>query len=305
MKIGIATNITWYGAPVIDVARTAEALGFESLWMGEHIIIPVHVEKPVRHGVLLPETYRHMPDPFIWLTAAAVSTTRLRLGLDICLVPQRNPLILAKEVACLDRISGGRLVLGVGSGWIVEEAEIMGVPFRSRWAKTMECVRALKTIWTEETPSFSGEYVSFPPVYSYPKPLQQPHPPILIGAGNPNTNNLSTLKRVAEVADGWLPVYLSPTQMKQELDTLKDLCEAQGRDFKQLDITLLVPAINLGVGEAFASFKGLKSEPKNAGELIAEYAEIGVKRMIVGLVDLTVESGRQVLEDAARGLKLL
>jgi len=229
----------------------------------------------------------------------------LRLGLDICLVPQRNPLILAKEVACLDRISGGRLVLGVGSGWIEEEAEIMGVPFRSRWAKTMEHVRALKTIWTEETPSFSGEYVSFPPVYSYPKPLQRPHPPILIGAGNPNTRNLPTLKRVADLGDGWLPVYLSPAQMRQELDTLKELCEANGRDFGKLDITLLVPAVNLGVGEAFASFDGLKADPKNAGELIAEYEEIGVQRMIVGLVDLTPESGMKVLEDAARGLKLI
>jgi probable F420-dependent oxidoreductase len=305
MKFGIATNITWYGAPVVDVATTAEALGFESLWMGEHIIIPVQVAKPVRHGVLLPETYRHMPDPFIWLTAAAVSTTRLKLGLDICLVPQRNPLILAKEAASLDRISGGRLVLGVGSGWIEEEAEIMGVPFGSRWAKTMEYVRALKTIWTEETPSFSGEYLSFPAVYSYPKPLQQPHPPILIGAGNPNTNNLATLKRVAEVADGWLPVYLSPAQMRQELDTLKELCEARGRDFNKLDITLLVPAVNLGVGEAFASFKGLKADPKNAGELIAEYEEIGVQRMIVGVVDLTAESIRKVLENVARGLKLI
>ena len=305
MKFGIATNITWYGAPVVDVATTAEALGFESLWMGEHIIIPVQVAKPVRHGVLLPESYRHMPDPFIWLTAAAVSTNRLKLGLDICLLPQRNPLILAKEAASLDRISGGRLVLGVGSGWIEEEAEIMGVPFRSRWAKTMEYVRALKTIWTEETPSFSGEYVSFPPVYSYPKPLQQPHPPILIGAGNPNTNNLATLTRVAEVADGWLPVYLSPAQMRQELDTLKELCEVRGRDFNKLDITLLVPAVNLGVGEAFASFKGLKAEPKNAGELIAEYQEIGVQRMIVGVVDLTAESVREVLENVARGLELI
>jgi probable F420-dependent oxidoreductase len=305
MKFGIATNITWYGASVVDVATTAEALGFESLWMGEHIIIPVQVANPVRHGVLLPESYRHMPDPFIWLTAAAVSTSRLKLGLDICLVPQRNPLILAKEAASLDRISGGRLVLGVGSGWIEEEAEIMGVPFRSRWAKTMEYVRALKTIWTEETPSFSGEYVSFPPVYSYPKPLQQPHPPILIGAGNPNTNNLATLKRVAELADGWLPVYLSPAQMRQELDILKELCEARGRDFNKLDITLLVPAVNLGIGEAFASFKGLKAEPKNAGELIAAYEEIGVQRMIVGVVDLTAESLGKVLENVARGLKLI
>lgn len=304
MKIGIATNITWFGAPVVDVAKAAEALGFESLWMGEHIIIPVHIKNPVRHGVLLPPSYRHMPDPFIWLTAAAVSTTRLKLGLDICLVPQRNPLILAKEVACLDRISSGRLLLGVGSGWIEEEAEIMGVPFASRWAKTLEHVRALKRIWSEETPSFNGEYVSFPPVYSYPKPLQQPHPPILIGAGNPNTNNLPTLKRVADLGDGWLPVYLSPAQMKQELDRLKQLCEAKGRDFAKLDITLLVPAVNLGVGEAFASFKGLQADPKNAGDLIAEYEEIGVRRMIVGLVDLTPESGMRVMEDAARGLRL-
>ena len=210
MKFGIATNLTWFGAPVADIARSAEAMGFESLWMGEHIFIPVEIKKPSLHGVTLPSNYKHMPNPFIWLTAAAMVTTRLKLGMDVCLLPQRHPLILAKEVASLDHISNGRLVFGVGGGWIEEEAEIMGFPFKERWAKTVEFVHALKTLWAEETPSFNGKYVSFPPVYSYPKPVQQPHPPILIGAGSPESNNIYPLRRVAEVGDGWLPAFFSP-----------------------------------------------------------------------------------------------
>lgn len=311
MKIGAAGNLPWFGAPVVEVARAAESLGFESLWMGEHIILPVDIKKPERHGVPVPPNYRHMPDPLIWLTAAATVTSTLRLGTQICLVPQRNPLILAKEIASLDHISGGRVILGAGTGWIAEEAAIMGVPPGSRWAKTMEHLRALKTLWTEETPCFEGEFVSFPPLYSYPKPVQQPHPPILIGAGSSEVKNRApVLKRVVEVADGWLPAFLTPAEIKQDLKELSDRCSESGRDFDELDITLLVPAVNLGVGAAFATMgaddeKGtLDRTSRDPGELLAEYEEAGVKRVIVGLVDMTADSGLRVLEDAATGLGL-
>ena len=165
MKFGITTNLTWFGAPIMETAKAAEALGYESLWMGEHIIIPVDVKNPFLYGVPLPDTYKHMPNPFIWLTAAAAVTTRLKFGMDVCLVPQRNPLILAKEVACLDHISNGRFMLGVGAGWIEEEADIMGYAFEKRWPRTVECVQAMKKLWTEEKASYSGEYVSFPMWY--------------------------------------------------------------------------------------------------------------------------------------------
>ena len=303
MKLGFSANILSHGAPVVEVAKLAEDVGFESMWTGEHIIIPVDIADPVRHGTPLPDNYRHMPDPFIWFTAAAVVTTRLKLGMDVCLVPQRNPLILAKEVACLDRISNGRLIFGVGSGWIEEEAAIMGYAFKDRARRTVEHIRALKTLWTEETPSFAGEFVNFPPVYSYPKPLQKPHPPILIGAGNHNTDNSRVLRRVADIGDGWVPAFLSPAQMREQLAELKRLCDERGRDASTLDITLLVPAITLGVGER-PSFFAHETTTRPADELIAEYEEAGVTRIIVGLPDLTAEAGLGVIEGAARGLGL-
>jgi probable F420-dependent oxidoreductase len=303
MKIGFGTNLTCTGAPVVAVAKAAEDLGYESLWMGEHIMIPVE-NKAFRHGAPLPETYRHMPDPFVWLTAAAVSTKRLKLGTNVCLVPQHDPIHLAKTVASLDQISGGRLIFGVGSGWIQEEAPIMGYDFKKRWARTMECLHALKKLWTEDKPAFSGEYVSFPAVYSYPKPVQRPHPPILIGAGNPTSTNIYSLKRVVEIADGWQPGFFKPAEIREHLKTLKDLCAAAGRDYAKLDITLLVPAVELGVGERFASMGAMESKPRDAKETIADYEDAGVGRLIIGFADLTADGGIKALEKAAKGLGL-
>jgi probable F420-dependent oxidoreductase len=303
MKFGFSANLTCTGAPVVDVAKAAEALGFESMWMGEHIIIPVE-NRAVRHGAPLPETYRHMPDPFVWLTAAATVTKHIKLGTNVCLIPQRNPLLLAKTIASLDHISGGRVILGAGAGWIEEEAPVMGYAFKQRWTKTMESLCAMKKLWTEEEPSFSGAHVSFPKVYSYPKPVQKPHPPILIGAGNPSSNTLYGMKRVVELGDGWLPAFFDPPQMKSELKKLKDLCAQAGRDFAALDISLLVPAVNLGVGEKFASMGAIEAAPRDPAELVAEYAEAGVKRLLIGFVDLTAETGVKVLEKAAKTLKL-
>jgi probable F420-dependent oxidoreductase len=306
MKFGVAANMLWQGPPIQEIAQAAEDLGFESLWMGQHVIIPLDIKNPVRHGVPLPDTYRHMPDPFIWLTAAATATTRLNLGLNICLIAQHNPLNLAKQVACLDRISLGRVLLGIGAGWIEEEAGIMGVPFKRRWSKAMEHARALKVLWTEEAPSFSGEFVSFPPVYSYPKPLQVPHPPILIGAGNHNTDNAAALRRIAEsdAAGGWLPNFLYPAQMRAHLDQLRDLCEQHGRDFNTLDITLLIPGMILGVGDRPPFFGNEQVTPGKPEEMIAEYEAAGVGRILVGLVDFTQEVGLGPLEQAAKGLHL-
>jgi len=305
MKLGVSAYLQWYGPAMVDVARAAEAAGFESIWKGEHIVVPVEIANPVRHGTPLPDDYKHMPDPFVWLTAAAVATERLKLGLDVCLVPQRNPLVLAKQVASLDRISGGRVIFGIGSGWIEEEADVFAYPFKSRWARTMEFVRALKTLWTEERPRFDGEHVSFPPVYSYPKPLQQPHPPILIGAGNHNTDNSKVLRRVADLADGWVPAFLSPAQMKEHLTELRRLCEERGRDFAAMDITVLVPGHLLGVGEQPAFFAHRDVAPQEASDAIAAYEEAGVTRLIVGTPALTEETYLRVIESTAKGLGLI
>jgi probable F420-dependent oxidoreductase len=306
VKLGITTNYTWQGPPITEIARTIEALGFESLWMGEHPIIPVAAAEAVRYGVPLPANYRHMPALFVSLAAAAAVTSRIRLGTNICIVPQRDPLLLAKEVATLDRISSGRVIFAYGTGWIEEEAEVFGYPFDKRLGRTLDFVRALKVLWTEDEAGYSGEYISFPPVHCNPKPLQKPHVPVLVGSGNDKTDNTAILRRVARTADGWLPSFLSPAQMKQQLGLLRQFCEEEGWDFAALDISLIVPAISFGVGtlpswgaEAYADLK-----PVNPLELLAEYEEAGVGRILVGLNDLEDDSAFAALEEAAKGLGL-
>jgi probable F420-dependent oxidoreductase len=298
-------NMTWYGAPPGDVAKKAEALGFESMWMGEHIFIPAKVHDPKLHVVsAIPPNYKDMVDPLIWLTAAAVSSKTIRLGFNICLVPQRHPITLAKQLACLDHISGGRILFGAGAGWIEEESVTMGYAHKERWPRTMEFLRVMKVLWSEETPSFSGKHISFPPIHFFPKPLQKPNLPILIGAGGPGMNNTYSLKRVAEVADGWIPCFLSPGEMADELAKLKVMCADAGRDFDKLDITIVMPAVNLGVGAAFASMGNMDQTPQNTQELIDAYEKVGVGRVVVGLIDLTPENYVGVLEHAAQGLGL-
>lgn len=167
-----------------------------------------------------------------------------------------------------------------------------------------EVARALKTLWTEEQPGFEGEHISFPPVYSYPKPLQQPHLPLLFGAGNHNTNNSPVLRKVAKHYNGWLPVFLSPQQVREQLAELREYCEMEGRDFDTLDISLLVPAITLGVGERPTFFGNHEAHTRDAPELLAEYEEAGVQRILCGLVDMTREGGLEAIEAAAQGLGL-
>lgn len=306
MKIGITTNYVWFGPPIVDIARTIEALGFESMWMGEHPVIPVSAADAVRYGVPLPANYRHMPDPFIGLTAAAVATTRIRLGTNVCIVPQHDPIHLAKQLATLDRISGGRVLFGYGTGWIEEEAEVFGYRFDKRLGRTLDCMEAIRKLWTEDQPSHSGPYVSFPPLHCNPKPLQRPHPPILVGSGNDKTDNTRILRRVARSADGWLPSFLSPEQMRAQLSQLREFCEEEGRDFSTLDITLIVPAISFGVGDlppwGAVAYDDL--EPADAGELVAAYADAGVTRILVGLNDMEDQRAFRDLEQAARGLGL-
>jgi probable F420-dependent oxidoreductase len=300
MEIGLTASFGTLGPQTAKVARAIEAAGFESFWAGEHIIVPVEIADPFRRGVLLPEMYRHLPDLFIGLAVAAGVTTRLKLGTNICLVAQRHPLVLAKQIATLDSMSGGRFILGAGSGWIEEESAIMGVPFKQKVKMTNECLAALKVIWTQDTPSFSGEFVSFPPVYSFPKPHQKPHPPILIGAGDGTTDNARILKRVAEIADGWLPLNLSPAQVKAERAQLDELCAQNARRPEDMDISVVVPSPVLGID---ATSKGSSAKAK---EMIAEYAEAGATRLIVvpwdTFANLTVDVGS--VEVVARALDL-
>jgi probable F420-dependent oxidoreductase len=201
MHYGIVMFSTHYAIRPDELAQAMEARGFESLWIPEHTHIPASRRSPWPGGASLPREYWHSYDPFVALTMAAAATTRLRLGTGICLVIERDPIVTAKEVASLDHLSRGRFLFGVGGGWNAEEMEDHGTAFKTRFRLLRERVLAMKEIWTKEAAEFHGEFVRFDKMWSYPKPVQRPHPPILMGGDGP-----TTLDRVLEYADGWMPV---------------------------------------------------------------------------------------------------
>ncbi len=182
------------------LARMVEERGFESMFVAEHTHIPASRDTPYPAGGDLPPEYWHTYDPFVALTAAAAATETLKVGTAICLVVERDPITTAKEVASLDRLSGGRFLFGVGAGWNVEEMANHGTDASKRFGLMRERVEAMKAIWTEEEPAYHGRHVDFDPIWSWPKPLQKPHPPVLVGG-----NGRTVYDRVIAFGDGWLP----------------------------------------------------------------------------------------------------
>ncbi|ACY99101.1 MULTISPECIES: LLM class F420-dependent oxidoreductase [Thermomonospora] len=202
MEFGVSAFITDEGIGPAALGRALEERGFTSLFVAEHTHIPVKRESPWPGGAEMPRWYYRTFDPFVALTAVAAATERLRVGTGIALVIQRDPIILAKEVASLDRVSNGRAVLGVGAGWNREEMRNHGTDPRTRMALLRERVLAVKELWTKDEAAFHGEFVNFDPVFCYPKPVQDPHPPILVGGSGP-----TVFDRVIEYGDGWMPIY--------------------------------------------------------------------------------------------------
>jgi len=233
MEIGISSFLTDYSVDVAVVAKRAEELGFSTLWVPEHSILPVNTDSPWPGSAdgKVPKVYADIVDPFIALGRASAVTTTIKLGTGICLVPERNPLILAKEVATIDMYSKGRFQFGIGAGWLREETEIMGGDFPHRWAQTRESILAMKQLWTTVESEFHGKYYDFPPVYSFPMPVQRPHPPVLLGGMAKNV-----FKRIVEYGDGWMPNRVTPEDIKKGRATLDELAEAAGRDPKSIQI---------------------------------------------------------------------
>jgi len=182
---------------------------------------------------VIPESYSHFVDPFVALARASGTTSRIKLGTGIVLVPERNPLLLAKEVSTLDLFSGGRFLFGIGAGWLREETQLMGGDFDHRWTQTRESVLAMKELWTRPEAEFHGRYYDFPPVRSYPKPAQKPHPPVLLGGGAKNV-----LQRVVGWADGWLPNRITPEELGEARATLDRLAKDAGRDPARITISV-------------------------------------------------------------------
>ncbi|PKB69062.1 MAG: hypothetical protein BZY77_06990 [SAR202 cluster bacterium Io17-Chloro-G5] len=234
MNIGTSVPLPAYTIDPAFMAKKAEDLGFESIWYAEHAALPVHSDSPFpATGGEIPWTYSHFTDPYIALARASGITTKIKLGTGITLVPERNPLLLAKEIATLDRYSGGRFLFGIGTGWLKEETEMMGGDFEHRWTQTREAIEVMKELWTKEEAEYHGRYFDFPLVRSYPKPAQKPYPPIILGGMAKNV-----LRRVVTHADGWLPNRVTPTEVEESRKKLDAMAAEAGRDPKSITISV-------------------------------------------------------------------
>jgi probable F420-dependent oxidoreductase len=279
MRLGVMMFPTDKAIQPMELATEVEARGFDSLWFPEHSHIPSSRRTPWggREGAPpLPEEYWRSHDQFVALTAAAAVTTTLKVATGITLVAQRDPLWLAKEVASLDMISGGRFILGVGYGWNIEEMENHGVQTNRRRAIVREKMLACKELWTKDEASFSGSYVNFTPSWTWPKPVQRPHPPILIGAAPTEV----TFRHVVEYADGWMPIE-GRWPITDKIADLRKAAEAAGRDPDSLTVGVFAlkpdPAHIEGLKEAGVSIGalGLPSAPRDKIlELLDRYAPL-------------------------------
>jgi probable F420-dependent oxidoreductase len=233
VDVGVFSHNTEFGMAIDQLAQDAEARGFDSLWVTDHSHIPASRAKAFPGGGELPKHFFHMADPFVSLTAAAIATDTIKIGTCVCLLSEREPISLAKTVATLDRISGGRFQFGVAGGWIAEAMENHGTPFKKRWQVVRERVEAMKAIWTQEEASYEGEFVKFEKIISYPKPLQAPHPPIIMGSASALAR-----KRAVRYCDGWIPVDTRVEDLPGAMADLKRDAEEAGRDPASIPISI-------------------------------------------------------------------
>ena len=232
MKYGVYQFSTDYAIRIDELAREVEARGLESLFVPEHTHIPASRRSPWPGGPNLPREYWRTLDPFVTLAAAAAVTTRLRLGTGICLVIERDPITLAKEVASLDHVSRGRVLFGIGGGWNAEEMEHHGTNFTTRWKVLRERIAAMKAIWTEDEAEYHGKFVNFDKLWSYPKPVQKPYPPILMGGSGPHAR-----QRAVDFDGHWMPI-VGRDPVDDGIADLKVRAEKAGRDPATVGVTL-------------------------------------------------------------------
>jgi probable F420-dependent oxidoreductase len=255
MKFGVSMFMTDYALYPDVLAKEAEARGFESLWFPEHTHIPASRKSPYPGGGELPQQYYHSLDPFVALTAAATVTEKIKLGTGIALVIERDPITLAKEVASIDYVSNGRFLFGIGGGWNREEMENHGTDPSRRWKLLRERIEAMIEIWTKDEAEYHGEFVDFDPIWSWPKPVQKPYPPIMLGNAGPGA-----ISRAVRFADEWMPIG-ARLDLSDKINELNDKAQEAGRG--------PIPVTNWGTA------------PNR--EAIDELADIGVGRAIFGL----------------------
>ena len=260
MDIGAAMFFTEYSTMPAALAEALEARGFESVWAPEHSHIPTARATPFPQGGELPKKYSEAMDPFVSLTAAAAATGRLKVGTGVCLVAQRDPIQTAKLVASIDQISGGRFLFGIGGGWNAEEMADHGTAFATRFKLVRERIAAMREIWTRDEAEFHGELVDFPPMKAGPKPLQKPHPPVIVGGAFPHA-----ARRAIAYGDGWIPHASRPQygDVTDFVPRFRQMAAEAGRDPASLPVTVW------GVSE-------------DAGQL-SRCRELGIARVVVSL----------------------
>jgi probable F420-dependent oxidoreductase len=274
MEFGVLMFPADYAVAPDELARMVEARGFESLFFPEHTHIPVSRRTPYAAGSELPDYYWHTYDPFVALTAAAMATERLRVGTGICLVVERDPITTAKEVASVDRLSGGRFLFGVGAGWNVEEMANHGTDAARRFGVMRERIEAMKAIWTQDEPSYHGRYVDFDPIWSWPKPVAEPHPPVLVGG-----TGEGVLDRVVAFGDEWMPNHTpSAEALESRIAELGRLADAAGKQ---------TPGV---------SFFGVPAKP----DVVSAYRQAGVTRCILSVPPVARDEAEGRLDRLAK-----
>ena len=279
MDIGLNMSISTNSIDVAEIAAKAEALGFESIWLPEHPVMPVNTASkyPGSPDGSIPDYMSDMADPYIGLARASAVTSTIKLGTGITLIPERNPLVLAGAIASLDRFSGGWFLLGIGTGWLREETEIMGGDFDHRWTQARESIEVMRALWTQDTAEYHGRYYDFPPVQCNPKPAQEGGPPVILGG-----NARNVFRRVARWGDGWMPTAASPEQIAAGRAAIDELAEASGRDPSGIGITVFGQAADR--------------------DLISQFESAGANRVIVRLGDTTSSQALDEIERIAQAV---
>ena len=271
---GLSMFPTDYAIQPMELAKEAEARGFESLFFPEHTHIPTSRRTPWPGGGDLPREYWHTHDPFVSLMAAAAVTEKLKVGTGSLLVPERDPIVTAKQIASLDSLSGGRAIIGIGAGWNAEELEDHGVAFKDRWKVTRESVLAWRELWTAEEAEFHGEFVQFEKSWAYPKPSTPGGPPVLLGA-----ESKWAYDRVVDYCDGWMPIN-GRGDLRAGLEELKASCERAERNFDELNLTVF----------------GMGPQEERATEII----EMGFQRLVFGLPSDTADKVEPMMDGYAK-----
>lgn len=266
----------------LELATRAEMLGFDSIWISDHVVLPTRYQN--RFSKVL-------YDPFVLLASIAAKTKEILLGTSVIIAPYRNAIVVAKMVSTIDVLSDGRVIFGLGPGWMEEEFDLLGIPFNERGARTDECIKVFKELWQKDEPRFEGEFCSFSNIKFYPKPIQEPHPPIWIGG-----ISKKAIARAVELGDGWHPAWLSPDQMEENIRDLKTIAKRRGRSLDNFAFSIRnrlrilkasgakKPDFSESRGDYTFSFYGTTEEIINK---VAQFESIGVSHIIF---DLDVEN---------------